>query len=115
MREDVLVELKPTVAEAALRIGVSRVTLSRVINGHAGIDPNLAVRLERAGAGDGSRMARHADELRPRPRAQEQYPRGEAARRCLTRKRSHASSAVAARCFRALRDAAFSVVFFEKA
>ena len=51
IREDVLAELKPTVAEAALRIGGSRVTLSRVINGYAGIGPNLAVRLERAGVG----------------------------------------------------------------
>lgn len=51
IREGVLTELKPIVAEAALRIGVFRVGLSRVINRHAGIDPNLAVRLERAGAG----------------------------------------------------------------
>ncbi|EMQ99152.1 helix-turn-helix domain-containing protein [Paeniglutamicibacter gangotriensis] len=52
MRVDVLVELKPTVAEAALRIDVSRATLGRVINEHADIGPSLAVWLERAGAGD---------------------------------------------------------------
>lgn len=49
--EDVLGELGLTVAEAAARLGVSRVTLSRVIHGHAGVSPNLAVRLDRAGAG----------------------------------------------------------------
>ncbi len=49
--EDVLGELRLTVAEAAARLGVSRVTLSRVIHGHAGVSPNLAVRLERAGVG----------------------------------------------------------------
>ena len=51
IREDVLAEIGLTVAEAALRLGISRVTLSRVVNGHAGISPNLAVRLELAGAG----------------------------------------------------------------
>jgi addiction module HigA family antidote len=51
IREDVLTELGLTVAEAASRLGVSRVTLSRVIHGHSGISPNLAVRLERAGVG----------------------------------------------------------------
>lgn len=49
--EDVLGELGLTVVEAAARLGVSRVTLSRVIHGHAGVSPNLAVRLERAGVG----------------------------------------------------------------
>jgi addiction module HigA family antidote len=51
IREDVLAELGLTVAEAASRLGVSRVTLSRVLHGHAGVSPNLAVRLERAGVG----------------------------------------------------------------
>ena len=44
-------ELGLTVGDAAARLGVSRVTLSRVIHGHAGVSPNLAVRLERAGVG----------------------------------------------------------------
>lgn len=47
--EDVIGELGITVAEAAARLGVARVTLSRVIHGHAGVSANLAVRLERAG------------------------------------------------------------------
>lgn len=51
LREDVLVELGLGVGEAAARLGISRVALSRVLNGHARISPNLAVRLEAAGAG----------------------------------------------------------------
>lgn len=49
LREDVLIPLGIEVSEAAQRLGISRTTLSRVINGHAGISPNLAVRLEQAG------------------------------------------------------------------
>ena len=33
----------------ANKLGISRTTLSRVVNGHAGISPDLAIRLERAG------------------------------------------------------------------
>jgi addiction module HigA family antidote len=51
LREDVLADLGLTVAEAASRLGVSRVTLSRVLHAHARISPNLAVRLEEAGVG----------------------------------------------------------------
>ncbi len=51
LREDVLVELGLSVTEAAERLGVSRVTLSRVLHEHARISPNLAVRLEVAGVG----------------------------------------------------------------
>ena len=49
LREDVLADLGLTVGEAASRLGVSRVTLSRVLHGHARISPNLAIRLEQAG------------------------------------------------------------------
>jgi antitoxin HigA-1 len=49
--EDVLGELELTVAEAAARLGVSRVMLSRVIHGHSRVGPDLAIRLERAGVG----------------------------------------------------------------
>jgi addiction module HigA family antidote len=51
IREDVLAELGLSVGEAASRLGISRVTLSRVLNEHARVSPNLAVRLEEAGAG----------------------------------------------------------------
>lgn len=49
LREDVLNPLGLEVTEAAHRLGVARTTLSRVLHGHAGISPNLALRLEKAG------------------------------------------------------------------
>lgn len=49
LREDVLLPLGIEVTDAANRLGMSRTTLSRVINGRAGISPDLAIRLERAG------------------------------------------------------------------
>ena len=51
LREDVLAELALSVSDAAERLGVSRVTLSRVLHGHARVSSNLAVRLEQAGVG----------------------------------------------------------------
>ncbi|MHB8253963.1 MAG: HigA family addiction module antitoxin [Acidiferrobacter sp.] len=49
LREDVLVPLGLPVTEAAARLGMSRVALSRVLNSHAAISPSLAIQLERAG------------------------------------------------------------------
>lgn len=49
LREDVLVPLDIDVTDAARRLGITRTALSRVLNGHAGISPNLAIRLELAG------------------------------------------------------------------
>jgi addiction module HigA family antidote len=49
LREDVLAPLGLSVKEAAARLGMSRVALSRVLNGRAAISPDLAVRLEMAG------------------------------------------------------------------
>lgn len=49
LRADVLEPLGLGVTEAAQRLGMSRVALSRVVNGRAGISPDLAIRLERAG------------------------------------------------------------------
>jgi len=51
LREDVLTELGLTVSEAAKRLGVSRVALSRVLHEHAAVSANLAYRLELAGVG----------------------------------------------------------------
>ena len=51
LRGDVLADLGLSVGEAASRLGISRVTLSRVLHGHARVSPNLAVRLEEAGVG----------------------------------------------------------------
>ena len=49
LREDVLKPLGIEVTDAAERLGFSRTSLSRVLNGHSGISPDLALRLERAG------------------------------------------------------------------
>ena len=49
LREDVIAPLGLAVTEASERLGMSRVALSRVLNGRAGISPDLAIRLETAG------------------------------------------------------------------
>lgn len=38
-----------TITEGAKLLGVTRNTLTRVINGHAGISPEMAIRLEKMG------------------------------------------------------------------
>ncbi len=43
--------LSLSVTEGAERLGVARHTLSRVINGHAGISPEMALRFEKMGWG----------------------------------------------------------------
>ena len=45
LKEDVLPELRLTVTEAARQLGVSRQSLSRVLDGRAPITGDLAVRL----------------------------------------------------------------------
>lgn len=47
LKEGVLPELGLSVTEAARQLGVSRVQLSRFINGRAGVTPELAVRLSK--------------------------------------------------------------------
>lgn len=47
LREDVLPHLGLSVTVAARRLGVTRTALSRVLNGHAGISPEMALRLEK--------------------------------------------------------------------
>jgi len=49
LKEDVLLPLGLGVTETARKLGMSRVALSRVLNGRAGISPELAIRLEEAG------------------------------------------------------------------
>ncbi len=49
VRENCLEPLGLSVTEAARVLGVARHTLSRVINGHASISPEMAIRLEKAG------------------------------------------------------------------
>lgn len=46
LRDDVLPALGLTVTDAALQLGVSRVALSRVLNGRAAISPEMALRIE---------------------------------------------------------------------
>ena len=49
VRENCLEPLGLSVTEAARVLDVARHTLSRVLNGHAGISPEMAIRLEKAG------------------------------------------------------------------
>lgn len=49
LKEDVIDTLGLSVKEAAERLSMSRAALSRVLNGKAGISPDLAIRLEQAG------------------------------------------------------------------
>ena len=46
LRDDILPALGLTVTEAARHLGVTRSALSRVLNGHAAISPDMALRLE---------------------------------------------------------------------
>ena len=46
LRDDVLPALGLTVTQAAQQLDVSRVTLSRVLNGRAAISPEMALRIE---------------------------------------------------------------------
>ena len=78
--------LNLSVTDAARLLGVARHTLSRVVNGKAGISPEMAIRLEKAGwsnadqwlrvqiAYDLAQARRHQDRIKvqryqPRPAA----------------------------------------------
>ncbi len=49
IKDGCLDPLNLSVSEGAKRLGVARHTLSRVINGHSGISPEMAIRLEKMG------------------------------------------------------------------
>jgi addiction module HigA family antidote len=49
IRDACLDSLGLSVTEAAKVLGIARHTLSRVLNGHAGLSPEMAIRLEKAG------------------------------------------------------------------
>ena len=49
IKENCLDPLGLNVTEAAKLLGVARHTLSRVLNGHAAVSPEMAIRLEKAG------------------------------------------------------------------
>lgn len=58
-----------TVTECAERLGVARHTLSRLLNGHAGVSPAMALAPERIGWSDADhwmRMQASYDLARPR-------------------------------------------------
>jgi addiction module HigA family antidote len=48
IREDILKASKLSVTEAARRLGIARKTLSLLLNEHAALSPELAVRIARA-------------------------------------------------------------------
>jgi len=49
VREDCLIPAGLSVTEAALRLGVSRQSMSELINGRNGVSADMALRLEKAG------------------------------------------------------------------
>ena len=49
IRENCLEPLGLNVTDAARVLGVARHTLPRVLNGHAAVSPEMAIRLEKAG------------------------------------------------------------------
>jgi antitoxin HigA-1 len=48
IREEILAELHLPVARAAEILGVRRATLSDLVNGHASLSPEMALRIEKA-------------------------------------------------------------------
>ncbi|MFQ5626819.1 MAG: HigA family addiction module antitoxin [Methyloligellaceae bacterium] len=75
VRHDCLEPLGLSVTEAAKRLGVSRKQLSDIVNCHAGISPEMAIRLDKAFGGgaetwlrvqaayDLAQAMRHADRI----------------------------------------------------
>ncbi len=51
IKDACLESLNLTITEGAAILGVARHTLSRVINGQAGVSPDMAIRLEKAFGG----------------------------------------------------------------
>ena len=51
VRHDCLEPLGLSVTEAARKLGVSRKQLSDIVNGHSGISPKMAIRLDKAFGG----------------------------------------------------------------
>jgi addiction module HigA family antidote len=76
VRHDCLEPLGLNVTEAAKRLCVSRKQLSDIVNGHAGISPEMAIRLDKAFGGgaetwlrlqaayDLAQARKHADEIK---------------------------------------------------
>jgi addiction module HigA family antidote len=49
IREECLAPLGLSVTDAAKGLGVTRKALSELLNGHSGVSPEMAIRLEKAG------------------------------------------------------------------
>lgn len=76
VRQDCLAPLGLSVTEAAKRLGVSRKQISDIVNGHSGISPEMAIRLDKAFGGgaetwyrlqatyDLARAMEYADEIK---------------------------------------------------
>jgi addiction module HigA family antidote len=76
VRHDCLEPLGLSVTEAARKLGVSRKQLSDIVNGHSGISPEMAIRLDKAFGGgaetwfrlqaayDLAQAMRHADRIK---------------------------------------------------
>ena len=76
IRHDCLEPVGLTVTDAAQKLGVSRQQLSDLVNGHAGISPEMAIRLDKAFGGgaetwlrlqaayDLAEAMRHADKIK---------------------------------------------------
>ena len=76
IRHDCLEPLGLNVTEAAKRLGVSRKQLSDIVNCHAGISPEMAIRLDKAFGGgadtwlrlqaayDLAKAMKHSDEIK---------------------------------------------------
>ncbi len=58
IKDACLEPLRLSVTEGAKVLGVTRHTLSRVINGQSGISPDMAIRLEKAGWSDADHWLR---------------------------------------------------------
>jgi len=59
LREECLKPLRLTVTAAAKGLGVSRGSLSELLNGHNGISADMAIRLEKAGLGSAESWLRN--------------------------------------------------------
>jgi antitoxin HigA-1 len=79
IREDCLVPLGLTVTAAAEWLGVSRQSLSELLNGHNGVSAEMAIRLEKAGWGTartwlGAQVAYDLAQARPQAINVQPYP-----------------------------------------
>ena len=74
IREDCLTPLKLSVTEAAKGLGVSRQSLSELLNGRNGISADMALRLEKAGWSTAEFLAAQSADLRSLARQTARWP-----------------------------------------